>query len=176
LKNVILIVTFIFVNIAYCQEPFNENILIEKTNQIIDEYSDRIHSTEEKDTVYGSNFLKMTRYYGNNNKLIKRVNLNPRSPLGISGLRTEIYNDKGNRIIERNQDRNGKIWYLSIKDFDESGNLIKEMTFDFKYVFTKLYEYDSENKLIKIVFYNSKGRKVKSEKRAKRKKPYNLKN
>jgi hypothetical protein len=174
LKNAILISIFIIGKITFCQETFSENILIEKSNQIIEKYSERIHSTEKKDTTYGSNFLEMTRYFDNEKKLVKRINRDPKSSLGFTGPRTEIYEVNGNIILAKNEDHSGEIWYLSINEYDDSGNLTKQTLFDMEFIYTKQYEYDSENKLSKVTFYNSNGRKVKSEKRAKREKPYAL--
>ncbi|WP_460219401.1 hypothetical protein [Psychroserpens sp. MEBiC05023] len=176
MKNIILISILVLSNIMYCQESFNERALIKKSNQIIKAYSSQIHTTEIKDTTYLKvNFLKMTRSYGEDKNLIKRININPRSSLGFSGPRTEIYDAKGNIIVAKNEDIYGEIWYLSINEYDDSGNLRKQTLFDPKFIYTKLYEYDSENKLSKVSFYDSKGHNVKSEKRAKRKKPYTLK-
>ncbi|WP_204346643.1 hypothetical protein [Psychroserpens algicola] len=174
MKNIILISILIIGNIIFCQETFSEKILIEKSNQIIEKYSERILTSEKKDTTYGSNFLVMTRYFDKEKKLVKRININPRSSLGFTGPRTEIYEANGRMIVAKNEDSSGRIWYLSINEYDNSGNLVKQTMFDMKFINTKLYEYDSDNELLKVSFYNNKGRKVNSEKRTKRKKQYSL--
>jgi hypothetical protein len=176
MKNIILISILVFGNVLYCQEAFNEKDLIEKSNQIIKDYSSQIHTTEIKDTTYLKiNFLRMTRSYDKNRNLLKRVNINTYSSLGFNGPRTELYDAKGNIIIAKNEDHYGNIWYLSINEYDDDRKLIKQVLFNMTFIYTKLYTYDSKNKLTNSIYYNNKGRKVKSEKRAKRRKPYSLK-
>jgi hypothetical protein len=174
LKKAFLISILIIAKLSFGQESFSEKILIEKSNKIISEYNSRIESEKKKDTTYGSNYLEMTRYYDQNGKLLKRVNLNPRSSLGLTGPRTEIYDSIGNLILEKNEDHSGVIWNLSINEYDQAGNLTKRTKFDWEHIYSEIYEYNADNVLIRTTMYDCNARKRKSKRKTKRNKPYKM--
>ncbi len=174
LKKTILISIFIIAKVSFGQETFNEKILIEESNSLISVYDSRIESEVKKDTTYGPNYLEMTRYYDRNGKLLKRVNLDPRSSLDFTGPRTEIYDSNGNLIMEKNEDHKGMIWYLSLNEYDINGNLTKRTKFDFEHIYTEIFEYNSDSKITQTTMYDCNGRKRKSKRKTKRKEPYKL--
>jgi hypothetical protein len=174
LKKAIFISILIIAKLSFGQETFSEKILIDKSNKIIAEYNARIESEQKKDTTYGPNYLEMTRYYDKNGKLLKRVNLNPRSSLGLTGPRTEIYDLVGNLILEKNEDHKGVIWSLSLNEYDTKGNLTKRTKFDWEHIYIKIFEYNSDNVLIRTTMYDCNGRKRKSKRKTKRKEPYKM--
>ncbi|MFP4846660.1 hypothetical protein [Winogradskyella sp. PE311] len=174
MKKVILISILIIAKLSFGQEAFSEKILIDKSNKIISEYNSRIESEMKKDTTYGPNYLEMTRYYDQNGKLLKRVNLNPRSSLGLTGPRTEIYDSVGNLILEKNEDHKGVIWNLSLNEYDNSGNLTKRTKFDFEHIYMEIFEYNNDNVITRTEMYDCNGRKRKSKRKTKRKEPYKI--
>ncbi|MGS2727869.1 hypothetical protein ACU8DI_14765 [Psychroserpens sp. BH13MA-6] len=175
MRKAIFISILIITKLSFGQETFSEKILIDKSNKIIAEYNVRIKSEQKKDTTYGPNYLEMTRYFDKNGKLLKRVNLNPRSSLGLTGPRTEIYDSAGNLILEKNEDHKGVIWNLSLNKYDTNGNLTKRTKFDWEHIYTEIFEYNSDYVLIRTTMYDCNGRKRKSKRKTKRKEPYKMK-
>jgi antitoxin component YwqK of YwqJK toxin-antitoxin module len=116
----------------------------------------------------------MTRYYDQNGKLLKRINFNPRSSLGLTGPRTELYDSNGNLILEKNEDSKGVIWNLSLNEYDKNGNLTKRTKFDIEHIYTEIFEYNSDNELIHTTRYDCNGQKRKSKRKTKRKEPYKV--
>lgn len=172
MKKTLFISILIIAKLSFGQESFSEKTLIEKSNEIISEYNSRIKSEKKKDTTYGLNYFELTRYYDQNGKLLKKVNLNSSSSLGLTGSRTEIYDSIGNLILEKNEDHSGVVWNLSLNEYDKNRNLTKRIKFDFKHIYTEVYEYNSENELINTTRYDCNGRKSESKRKTKRKEPY----
>jgi hypothetical protein len=76
--------------------------------------------------------------------------------------------------LEKNEDRSGVIWNLSLYEFNNAGNLTKYTKFDFEYIYTEIFEYNSDNEIVKMIMYDSNGRKRKSKRKTKRKEPYKM--
>ncbi|WP_439153422.1 hypothetical protein [Winogradskyella sp.] len=164
---------FLLFSFLFCHsqnEIFDEDILVSKSEEIIVDALKRIENPEEAGCTYDLGDFMIEHYFDNDGRLVKTVKTNNIASAAILGNpTTEIYDLKGNLVLRRKQGFNGEIYFLTIFKYNSFNLLEEEYHLDTNYIYRLFHKNNSNYKLNKKIYYNSKGKRVHSWKRAKRK-------
>ena len=156
----------------FSQESFSEVSMIKSSDSILKANNKHIKPKKTKEIFdrEKGNF-KVTKYFDNKNRLIKNTTINLNTTTPLPGTRTEVFDVDNNVILEKNQDNNGIIWYLSLLEYND-GQLITKTTYNFNYIYKVKYIIGKGKKETYSVYYNTNGKVVKFNNLQKRIKPY----
>lgn len=149
---------------------FDESILIAESEKFITDALARIENPEGANCIYDSGAFTIKHYFDREGRLVKTVKTNTIAAAAILGSpTTEIYDLKGNLVLRRKQGYDGEIYFLTIFKYNSFNLVAEEYHLDTYYIYRLFHKNNSNYKDNKNVYYNSKGKRVNSWKRAKRK-------
>lgn len=173
ISQIPILILFMFISsFVFSQNTFSEDTMIICSDSILKINDKRIDPTKTKEIIeIKKGNIKVTEYFDNQNLLVKKTTKSLNSTAPLSGSRTEVFDVDNNVILEKNQDQNGIIWYLSLLKYD-NGQLITKTTYNFNTIYKAKYVIGRGKKETYTIFYNTKGEVVKSNDLQKRIKPY----
>jgi hypothetical protein len=146
MKNIItsiLIITSFSLSAQDSTEPSLYSETIKKLLQQI-EFSDTIYNK--------STSIETINFFNERHQIVKKVIRNIHSSLGISGPRTEIYDNNGNKLLEEIQDYKGVVWHRYTYQYNERNQLSSKSGFSAGELgHTIEYKYDEQGKLCEEV-------------------------
>lgn len=146
--------------------------MIKSSDSILEIANKRIDPSKTTENSLNTNgTFKVTEFYDHDNNIVKKITESIDTTIVLAGARTEIFDIENNIILEKNQDTNNVIWYLTLLEYD-NGQLIVKTTFDFTEIYKLKYVIGKGKKETYSIFYNTNGVVVKPNELQKREKPY----
>jgi len=170
MKHYIFIITLFLFTYSYSQGiVFDENTLISKSEEIIADALMRIENPEEPNCTYKLGKFEITHYFDTEGNLVKTIRKDIYASDVILGApTTEIYDLNGNIILRRKQGYDGEIYVLTLLKYNSFNLIAEEYHLNTIYIYRLFHKNNSNYKNNKKIYYNSKGKRVRSWKRAKR--------
>lgn len=171
MKHYIFIITLFLFNYSYAQGiVFDENTLISKSEEIITDALLRMENPEEPNCTYKLGAFEIKHYLDREGRLVKTTRKDIYASAAILGApTTEIYDLNGNIILRRKQGYDGEIFFLTLFKYNSFNLVAEEYHLSTYYIYRLFHKNNSNYKNNKDIYYNSKGKRVSSWKRAKRK-------